>query len=101
MVTGAGVDGCGAGPGREVVVVGEAGDVADFDEQSGRTRGADAVQAGQARAGRGEPLSQLLVRGLLARIDPLEVADQLGRNAATDLAGDVPGPDGREQLLGL
>ena len=65
MVTGGGVDGCGAGPGREVVVVGEAGDVADLDEQAGRAGLADAVQVDQARAGRGEQFGQLLVGAFL------------------------------------
>ena len=62
LVTGAGVDGCGASPGREVVVVGEPGDVTDFDQQAGRAGGADAGQAGQAGAGLGEQRGELFVR---------------------------------------
>ena len=44
---------------------------------------------------------ELLVRGLLARVDPLEVADQLGGDPAAGLAGDVAGPDLGQQRLGL
>ena len=50
VVAGGGVDGCGAGPGREVVAVGEPGDVADLDEQPGSTGRADAVQVEQRRS---------------------------------------------------
>ena len=54
VVAGGGVDGCGAVPGGEVVAVGEPGDVADLDQQPGRTGGSDAVQVDQAGAGRGD-----------------------------------------------
>jgi hypothetical protein len=71
---------------REVVVVREPGDVPDLHEQPPRRPGgADAVQSGQGRSGRGEQLRQLLVRRLLPRVDPLQIADQLGRDATTGL----------------
>lgn len=87
--------------GREVLVVGEAGDVRDRHEQPGRAGGADAVKAGQGRAVRGEQLAQLLVRGLLAGLEPLEVAGQLGRDPPTGLASDVARAHRCEQLLTL
>ena len=39
VVAGGGVDGGGAGPGREVAAVGEPGDVADLDQQPGAPEG--------------------------------------------------------------
>ena len=54
MVAGGGVDGGGAVPGGEVVAVGEPGDLADLDQQPGRTRGSDALKVQQPGAGRGE-----------------------------------------------
>jgi len=101
VVAGGGVDGCGAVPGREVVAGGEAGDVSDLDQQSRSAGGSDAVQVQQAGAGRCDELPELFVRGLPPRVDPLEVRDQLGRDPASGLAHDVPGPHGREQCLGL
>ena len=56
VVAGGGVDGCGAGPGREVVAVREPGDVADLDQQPRGAGGADAVQVQQGGAGRGDQL---------------------------------------------
>ena len=44
---------------------------------------------------------ELLVRGLLAGIDPLQVADQLGGDPAPGLARGVTGPDLGQQRLGL
>lgn len=101
VIPGGRVDRGGPGPGREVVVVAEAGDVTDLDEEPGRAGGPDPVQAGQGRARRGEQLSQLLVRGLLAGIDPLEVAHQLGRDPPTGLARHTAWAHDRKQLLGL
>ena len=101
VVAGGGVDGCGAVPGREVLAVGAPGDVTDPDQQPSGAGGADAVQVHQAGAGGGEEFFELFVRGLLAGVDPLEVRDQLGRDPASGLAHDVPGPHGREQCLGL
>jgi len=43
LLTGGGVQGCGAGPGREPVPVGEPGDVADVGEDPGRHDRSDAV----------------------------------------------------------
>ena len=44
---------------------------------------------------------ELLVGGLLPGVDPLQVGDQLGGDPAAGLAGDVAGPDLRQQCLGL
>jgi hypothetical protein len=62
---------------------------------------ADAVQVQQRGAGRLDELAQLLVGGLLARVDPLEVSDELGGDATAGLAGGVPRPDLGQQRLGL
>ena len=61
LVAGGRVDRCGAVPGREVVAVGEAGDVADLDEQPGRTGGSDAgqVQSGWCRSAASSSVSSL------------------------------------------
>ena len=45
MVAGVGVDRCRAVPGCEVVAVGEAGDVADLDEEPGGAGGTDAASS--------------------------------------------------------
>jgi hypothetical protein len=52
-------------------------------------------------AGRGHQLAQLLVGGLLAGMDPLQVRYQLGGDALAGLADHVARPDAGEQLLGL
>jgi len=80
-------------PGPEVVLVGEAGHVADLDEQACCPGRADAVQAHQRGPSGLDQGGELLVRGLLALIDALEVSDQIGRDAAAGLAGDVAGAD--------
>jgi hypothetical protein len=51
LVTGGGIQGCSAVPGREVGLVREPGDVTDLDQQPGGTGGSDAVQVQQARSG--------------------------------------------------
>jgi hypothetical protein len=52
-----------------VCTVGEPGDVADLDQQPGRTRGTDAVQFHQRGADGGDQLLQFLVGGLLALVE--------------------------------
>jgi len=47
-----GVDGCGSGPGREVVAVGEAGHVRDVGQYPCRPGRPDAVDVHQVRPGR-------------------------------------------------
>lgn len=79
----------------------EAGDVTDLDQQPCGTGGSDAVQVQQAGAGLLDQLGELLVRGLLPRIDLLQVSDQLGRDPATGLADDVSWSDLGQQRLGL
>ena len=58
-------------------------------------------RSSSAGAGRGDQLAQLLVRGLLAGVDPFEVGDQLGGDPAPGLAGGVARSDLRQQCLGL
>ena len=81
--------------------VGEASDVADLGQQPRCTRGADAVQGQQGGVDLGQQRQQLLVRSLLAGIDPLEVHDQLHRDALAGLADDVPRTHRREQAACL
>ena len=50
LLTGGGVDGCGAGPGREPVAVGEPGDVADVGQDPCGAGRADAVDLHQRGA---------------------------------------------------
>ena len=47
LLAGGGVEGCGAGPGREPVAVGEPGDVADVGQDPGGDDGSDAVEVHQ------------------------------------------------------
>ena len=51
VVTGGGIDRSGSGPGREVRLGREAGDVTDLDQQAGRAGRADAVEVGERGAG--------------------------------------------------
>jgi hypothetical protein len=101
LVAGGRVDVCGAVPGREVRSVGEAGDVADVDEQPSGAGGADAVQGHQRGAGRGGEFGELFVGGLLALVDPLKVGDQFRGHPAACLACCVAGSDLDQQRLGL
>src|SRR5215469_7941264 len=101
LLAGGGVDRRRAIPGCEVGPVGEAGDVANLDEQPGRAGWSDAVELSECAAGGGEQLAQFLVGRLLALVDPLQVTDQLCSDPAPRLAGRIPGPDRGEQLPGL
>src|SRR3954447_18915311 len=96
VVPGGGVDGCGPGPGCEVVAVGEPGDVADLDREPCCTGGPDAVQVQQPGAGGSDQFAELLVGILLPGIDPLQIADQLSSEPASGLAGHVTCPDLRQ-----
>jgi hypothetical protein len=84
-----------------VAAVGESGDVADFDQQPGGTGRSDAVQVQQGSAGRGDQRFEFLVGGLLAGIDPFQVADELGCNSASGFPSDVARSDPGKELLGL
>src|SRR5690349_21079714 len=101
MVAGGGVDGCGAGPGGEVVAVGEPSAVAELDQQPSSAGGSDTVQAKQSRAGGSDQLDEFLVRCLLAQVETLQVSDQLGRDPLAGPTDHVPGPHSRQDLLGL
>jgi hypothetical protein len=54
----------------EVGLVREPGDVADLDQESGGAGGPDAVEVQQPGAGGGDELGELIVGGLLARVEP-------------------------------
>ncbi len=84
-----------------MVLVREAGDVADLDQQPGSAGGADAVQVNQGGSGLLDEYGQFLVGGLLSLVDPLELGDQFGGGASAGVAGDAKRSDGGEQLLGL
>jgi hypothetical protein len=89
LVTGGGVDRCGAGPGREVGPVREPGDVADLDEQPSGAGGADALEVQQRGAGGLDQLAQFFVGGLLPLVDRLQVTDQFRGDPAAGLAGGI------------
>lgn len=57
----------GPGPGREVALSGEAGDVTGLNQEPRGTRGPDAVQVEQPRASGLDQPDELLVRLLLRR----------------------------------
>jgi hypothetical protein len=84
-----------------VGLVREAGDVADLDEYPSGAGGSDAVEVQQGRAGGFDQLGELLVRGLLPGVDPLQVRDQLRGDSAAGLADAVAGADLGQQGLGL
>jgi hypothetical protein len=74
----------------------EPGDVTDLDQQPGGAGGADAVQVEQPGACLFDQGGELLVRGLLACADPLEVDYELQRDALACLPGHVLRPDARQ-----
>ncbi len=75
--------------------------VAELDQEAGGAGGADSVQVHQCGAGRLHEGGELLVGGLLALVDPLEVGDQLGRDPAAGLAGEVARADGGQEGFSL
>ena len=85
-----------------MAAVGEPGDVGDGrHEQLRGPERADAVELHQAAAGGSDQLGEFLVGRLLALVDPLQVGDQLGCDAAPGLAGGVAWADLHQQGLGL
>jgi hypothetical protein len=84
-----------SGPGRE------AGDVSDLDEQTSSTGRADPVQVSERGAGRLEQLVEFFVGGLLAGVDPLEIADQLRSDTTAGLARDIARADRSQQRFRL
>jgi hypothetical protein len=71
----------------------EPGHVAYFHQQPGSSGRTDAVQVCQRGAGGLEQFSQLFAGGLLALVDALQVADQLGRDPAPGVACRIPRAD--------
>ena len=63
--------------------------------------GADPVQVHQGDPRGGDQVGQLLVRGLLALVDPFEVGDQLGGDATASLAGGITWADRCQERPGL
>ena len=86
-----GVQGCGAGPGREPVAVGEPGDVADVGQDPGRDDGSDAGQVHQRRAAGQDHRLQLYGEGLDLLLDRNQLGELLGREPAAGLPGQVAG----------
>ena len=84
-----------------MVAVGEPGQVADLDEEPGGAGGVDAVQAQQRGAARRHEGPELLVGGLLARVDPLQVGHELGRDTLAGLADLIARADPSQQCFGL
>ena len=84
-----------------MVPVGEPVDVADLDEEPGGRGRSDAVQVHQGGAGLDDELLDLLVEGLGALIDLLQIADQFEGDAFAGLADQVAGPHPGEQDSGL
>ena len=72
---------------------GEPGHVTDFHQQPGGAGGADAVQGGQGGGGGFEQFVQFFVDGLLALVEALQVADQLGGDPPAGLARCIPRRD--------
>ena len=67
--------------------VGEPGDVAGLDQEPCGAGRADPFQGSQRGAGGLQRRGQLLARGFLALVDPLQVADQLGGDPPPGLPG--------------
>jgi hypothetical protein len=93
LIAGGRVDRRGAVPRREVCFGGEPGDVTRFDQQPRGAGRADPVQAHQAGAGGLEQIPQFLVRGLLALVDAVNVADQLASHPPARFPGRILRPD--------
>jgi hypothetical protein len=79
---------------------GKIGDVPDLHQQPGGAGRPDPVQAHQRGAGGLDSGGQLLVGGLLALVDPLQVGDQLGGDPAAGLPVRIPWPDPGQQRPG-
>ena len=88
-------------PGREVRLVGEAGDVTDLDQEPGCAGGADAVQVEQRGAGGFHVGDEFLVGLLLALVDPLEVFNQLQGDPFASDADNVGWLHAGQQSTGL
>jgi hypothetical protein len=84
-----------------VSLVGEAGDVADLDQQPRGAGGADAVQVGQGGAAVAQQRCELLVRGLLADVEAFEVGHELGGDTLPGLGHDLARADAGQELSGL
>ncbi|MEO5665222.1 MAG: hypothetical protein ABIR39_18310 [Nocardioides sp.] len=95
------IQGCGAGPRRETVAVGEPGHVTEVGQDAGSDDGSDAVKVHQpAAAGQHDGLE--LGGGLLdRRFDCDQFGELFGGDATSGLPGDVARSDSREQGLGL
>ena len=93
LLAGGGVQGCGAGPGREPVAVGEPGDVADVGQYACGAGGPDAVDLHQRRASRGDRGLELGRDRLQLLVDRDQVAIDPGgdrHHLVTTLPSSVP-----------
>jgi hypothetical protein len=101
LLTGGGIQGCGAGPGGEAVAVGEPGDVADVGQDAGSHDRADAVDVHQTGAAGEHDRLQLGGRLLDLGLDRDQLGQLLGGDATASLPSDVPRSDGGQHGLGL
>ena len=82
--------GCGAGPGREPVAVGEPGDVSGVGQDPGCHDGPDAGQVHQGGAGGDHHLLEFLGEDLDLLLDRDQLSDLFRGESAAGLAGQVP-----------
>jgi hypothetical protein len=97
LLAGGRVDGGGAGPGGEVVAVGEAGHVTNVSQDAGGAGWADPVDVHQSGARGGDRLSQPPLERLEFAVEGLDLGDQLGRHRPAGPSGHVPRADRSEQ----
>lgn len=101
LLAGGGVQGCGAGPGREPVPVGETRDVADIGEDPSGDDGPDAVDLGQVRTTFDDESLQLGGDLLHPGLDTDEVGKLFGGDSSPGPPSQVAGSDTGEHPLGL
>jgi hypothetical protein len=76
-------------------------DVTDVAEDAGGADRPDAIEISQRGAGRRNRFGEPLIAVFELPVQPDDVGEQFGRELAAGPAGDVTGPDCREQRLGL
>ena len=101
LVAGGDVQRGGAVPGREAGRGGEAGDVSDVADESGRTTGSDAVQLLQTATGLGEQLDQLHVGRFDLLVDAGHLGNEFRGESTLGAPHEVARTHGVEQGAGL
>lgn len=92
VLAGGGVDECGAGPGVEVIPVGEAGGGCRRPRRAARLHRTGRCHTGPSAWCMSARSGQFLVGGPGALVDPLEVADQLGDGTGSYRSGHEASP---------